>query len=195
MYYQSLLISQCKFWALSYKLISIFIQQVNGKAIIFWGDYVFFTQIFCVSTRIQFLEPCGKHRQLGAQLKLYLICAAGTDKRFAFNVRLSFARWEWLLFDPLFIKYLFNEILRVSTTTRWTKHGMLRRNMKIFRVSTPHKEWPNCAQKQHRLDLGSISLESDINTSNQKSKKQATVVVNVIKCFAFVLRFNYCLLS
>ena len=82
----------------------------NETRNIFWGDYVFFTQIFCVSTRIQFLEPCGKHRQLGAQLKLYLICAAGIDKRFAFNVRVSFARWEWLLFDSLFIKYIFHEI-------------------------------------------------------------------------------------
>ena len=26
---------------------------------------------------------------------------------------------------------------------RWTTRNMLSRNMKIFRVSTPHKEWPN----------------------------------------------------
>ena len=36
----------------------------------------------------------------------------------------------------------FHEILRVSTPVRWPTRNMLSRNMKIFRVSTPHKEWP-----------------------------------------------------
>ena len=37
---------------------------------------------------------------------------------------------------------IFHEILRVSTPVRWTKRKMLSRNLKIFRFSTPHKEWP-----------------------------------------------------
>ena len=37
---------------------------------------------------------------------------------------------------------IFHEILRVSTPIRLTTRNMLSRNMKIFRVSTPHKEWP-----------------------------------------------------
>ena len=37
---------------------------------------------------------------------------------------------------------IFHEILRVSTPVRWPTRNMLSRNMKIFRVSTPHKEWP-----------------------------------------------------
>ena len=36
---------------------------------------------------------------------------------------------------------IFDAILRVSTHIRLTKRNMHRRNMKIFRVSTPHKEW------------------------------------------------------
>ena len=43
---------------------------------------------------------------------------------------------------------IFHEILRVSTPIRLTKLNMLSRNLKIFRFSTPHKEWPNHPYKK-----------------------------------------------